>query len=178
MILYELIFPFDYVLVILMFLIIIFSGFKGFINSILGLLTWVGAILLTIYTYETFSNFISKQILNINFFQNYEYLSSIISVILSIPIIFLASIFILKRIRIFLTSDMDKNIMGLIFDKIFGLIYGFIFFYIVLTTSIILLEKFNLSSFSNWLDNNSLIIQNIDHINDKYLIIINSDKKI
>ena len=178
MILYELIFPFDYVLVILMFLIIIFSGFKGFINSILGLLTWVGAILLTIYTYETFSNFISKQILNINFFQNYEYLSSIISVILSIPIIFLASIFILKRIRIFLTSDMDKNILGLIFDKIFGLIYGFIFFYIVLTTSIILLEKFNLSSFSNWLDNNSLIIQNIGHINDKYLIIINSDKKI
>lgn len=178
MILYELIFPFDYVLVILMFLIIIFSGFKGFINSILGLLTWVGAILLTIYTYETFSNFLSKQILNINFFQNYEYLSSIISVILSIPIIFLASIFILKRIRIFLTSDMDKNIMGLIFDKIFGLIYGFIFFYIVLTTSIILLEKFNLSSFSNWLHNNSLIIQNIDHINDKYLIIINSDKKI
>ena len=178
MILYELIFPFDYILVILMFLIVIFSGFKGFINSILGLLTWVGAILLTIYTYETFSNFISKQILNINFFQNYEYLSSIISVILSIPIIFLASIFILKRIRIFLTSDMDKNIMGLIFDKIFGLIYGFIFFYIVLTTSIILLEKFNLSSFSNWLDNNSLIIQNIDHINDKYLIIINSDKKI
>tara|TARA_B110001454_G_scaffold108418_1_gene101937 strand:- start:961 stop:1446 length:486 start_codon:yes stop_codon:yes gene_type:complete len=161
-----------------MFLIIIFSGFKGFINSILGLLTWVGAILLTIYTYETFSNFLSKQILNINFFQNYEYLSSIISVILSIPIIFLASIFILKRIRIFLTSDMDKNIMGLIFDKIFGLIYGFIFFYIVLTTSIILLEKFNLSSFSNWLHNNSLIIQNIDHINDKYLIIINSDKKI
>ena len=178
MILYELIFPFDYVLVILMFLIIIFSGFKGFINSILGLLTWVGAILLTIYTYETFSNFLSKQILNINFFQNYEYLSNIISVILSIPIIFLASIFILKRIRIFLTSDMDKNIMGLIFDKIFGLIYGFIFFYIVLTTSIILLEKFNLSSFSNWLHNNSLIIQKIDHINDKYLIIINSDKKI
>tara|TARA_B110000196_G_scaffold94895_1_gene82092 strand:+ start:795 stop:1331 length:537 start_codon:yes stop_codon:yes gene_type:complete len=178
MILYELIFPFDYVLVILMFLIIIFSGFKGFINSILGLLTWVGAILLTIYTYETFSNFLSKQILNINFFQNYEYLSSIISVILSIPIIFLASIFILKRIRIFLTSDMDKNIVGLIFDKIFGLIYGFIFFYIVLTTSIILLEKFNLSSFSNWLHNNSLIIQNIDHINNKYLIIINSDKKI
>ena len=178
MILYELIFPFDYVLVILMFLIIIFSGFKGFINSILGLLTWVGAILLTIYTYETFSSFLSKQILNINFFQNYEYLSSIISVILSIPIIFLASIFILKRIRIFLTSDMDKNIMGLIFDKIFGLIYGFIFFYIVLTTSIILLEKFNLSSFSNWLDNNSLIIQNIDHINNKYLIIINSNKKI
>jgi len=178
MILYELIFPFDYVLIILMFLIIIFSGFKGFINSILGLLTWVGAILLTIYTYETFSNFLSKQILDINFFQNYEYLSSIISVILSIPIIFLASIFILKRIRIFLTSDMDKNIMGLIFDKIFGLIYGFIFFYIVLTTSIILLEKFNLSSFSNWLNNNSLIIQNIDHINDKYLIIINSNKKI
>ena len=178
MILYELIFPFDYVLVILMFLIIIFSGFKGFINSILGLLTWVGAILLTIYTYETFSNFLSKQILNINFFQNYEYLSNIISVILSIPIIFLAKIFILKRIRIFLTSDMDKNIMGLIFDKIFGLIYGFIFFYIVLTTSIILLEKFNLSSFSNWLHNNSLIIQKIDHINDKYLIIINSDKKI
>ena len=178
MILYELIFPFDYVLIILMFLIIIFSGFKGFINSILGLLTWVGAILLTIYTYETFSNFLSKQILDINFFQNYEYLSSIISVILSIPIIFLASIFILKRIRIFLTSDMDKNIMGLIFDKIFGLIYGFIFFYIVLTTSIILLEKFNLSSFSNWLNNNSLIIQNIDHINDKYLVIINSNKKI
>ena len=178
MILYELIFPFDYVLIILMILFVIFSGFKGFINSILGLLTWIGAILLTIYTYETFSNFLSKQILNINFFQNYEYLTSIISVILSIPIIFLTSIFILKRIRIFLTSDMDKNIMGLIFDKIFGLIYGFIFFYIVLTASIILLEKFNLSSFSNWLDNNSLIIQNIDHINDKYLIIINSDKKI
>ena len=178
MILHELIYPFDYILITIMLLIVILSGFKGFIKSILGLLTWAGSIILTIYMNETFSIFLSKQILNINFFNNYEYFANIISVILSIPIIFLISFFILKKIRFFLTSDIDKNIMGLIFDKIFGLIYGLIFFYIVLTASIILLQKFNLSTFNNWLNNNSLIIQKINNINEKYLIIINDNKKI
>ncbi len=101
---FELIF-FDYVVLILTAVIIIFSFWKGFINSILGLLTWVGSVFVTIYSYQYLSDFLSEQLLNINFLQRFEQFVSVISIIISIPIIFLISLFILKRIRKFLNSD-------------------------------------------------------------------------
>ena len=85
---FELIF-FDYVVLILTAVIVIFSFWKGFINSILGLLTWVGSVFVTIYSYQYLSDFLSKQLLNINFLQRFEQFVSVISIIISIPIIFL-----------------------------------------------------------------------------------------
>ena len=77
---FELIF-FDYVVLILTAVIIIFSFWKGFINSILGLLTWVGSVFVTIYSYQYLSNFLSEQLLNINFLQRFEQFVSVISII-------------------------------------------------------------------------------------------------
>ena len=113
---FELIFL-DYLVLILTVIIIIFSFWKGFINSILGLLTWIGSVFITIYAYQYLSNFISEQLLNINFLQRFEQFMSVISIIISIPIIFFISLFILKRVRKFLNSDLDKQILGIIFDK-------------------------------------------------------------
>ena len=107
---FELIF-FDYVVLILTAVIVIFSFWKGFINSILGLLTWVGSVFVTIYSYQYLSDFLDKQLLNINFLQRFEQFVSVVSIIISIPIIFLISLFILKRIRKFLNSDLDKQIL-------------------------------------------------------------------
>ena len=59
---FELIFL-DYLVLILTVIIIIFSFWKGFINSILGLLTWIGSVFITIYAYQYLSNFISEQLL-------------------------------------------------------------------------------------------------------------------
>ena len=126
---FELIF-FDYVVLILTAVIVIFSFWKGFINSILGLLTWVGSVFVTIYSYQYLSDFLSAQLININFLQRFEQFVSVISIIISIPIIFLISLFILKRIRKFLNSDLDKQILGVIFDKFFGILYGILFSYI------------------------------------------------
>ena len=67
----ELIFPIDYIIICISLLFIIFGFLKGFINSILGLLTWIGSILITIYTYNSLSIFISKQLLKVNIFNNY-----------------------------------------------------------------------------------------------------------
>ena len=59
----NLIFPFDYIVLIIIIITILFSFWKGFIQSILGLLTWVGSIFITIYTYDTFADFLTKQII-------------------------------------------------------------------------------------------------------------------
>jgi len=99
MLISNLIIPYDYILLFIILLVIIFCFIKGFIQSILGLLTWVGSILITIYSYDSFANFITKQILKIEFFQNLEYQMSILGIIVSVPIIFLISLFILKRLR-------------------------------------------------------------------------------
>ena len=77
---FELIF-FDYVVLILTAVIVIFSFWKGFINSILGLLTWVGSVFVTIYIYQYLSDFLSEQLLNINFLQRFEQFVSVISII-------------------------------------------------------------------------------------------------
>lgn len=134
----EILKPLDYLLIILSLFLIFFTTWKGFIQSLLGLLTWIGSIFITIYFHKYLSEFISTKI------SEYEYLSQIIpnisfvsQYILAIPIIFFISLFFLKKFRKFLTADLDKSFLGIILDKIFGLIFGVIFCYSVFTTLLI-----------------------------------------
>ena len=173
-----LIFPYDYIVITIILLITLFSLWKGFIQSILGLFTWLGAILITIYSYNSFSNFISKQILKIEIFQNYEYLTTIISIIISIPIIFLISLFILKKIRIIISSDLDKQILGKVFDKIFGVIYGVLFSYFILTALLIMLERYKFENLDYMLSNNSNIVFAIKEFNNNNIYLIDSINEI
>tara|TARA_Y100000590_G_C15221519_1_gene826415 strand:- start:57 stop:587 length:531 start_codon:yes stop_codon:yes gene_type:complete len=172
MMLDNLIIPYDYIIILVTILISIFCFWKGFIQSILGLLTWVGSIFITIYTYDSFANYLTSRLLNISFFQSYEFFTNILSIILSIPLIFLISLFILKRIRKFLSSDLDQQILGIIFDKIFGFLYGLLFTYATLTAIIILLNKFEFIDLIEWLKINSFIIANIDLFNENYIYLI------
>ena len=164
-----LLFPYDYILIVLISLIIIFSIWRGFIQSILGLLTWIGSILITLYAYNVFALFITNQLLKIKFFQNYELVSNIIGIIISIPIVFLVSLFILKKIRKFLSSDLDRQILGIIIDKFFGLIYGIFFSYLILTTILFIFNKFGFISLNIWLIDNSNILLLIENFNNEYI---------
>ena len=172
----DLIFPFDYIVLIIIFIIILFSFLKGFIQSILGLLTWIGSILICIYSYPYFSDILTKNFLNINFFQKNEYLTNIISIIIAIPVIFLISLFVLKRFRKFLSSDLDKQILGIIFDKVFGFIYGILFSYIILSAMIILLERYEFNGFSSWLESKSNILALTSNFNKEYIYIFQNTK--
>ena len=49
MIALKLIFPLDYVVLLISVLFILFSAWKGFIQSILALMTWVGSIIITLF---------------------------------------------------------------------------------------------------------------------------------
>ena len=162
-------FPLDYVLLIIAILFIIFSAWKGLIQSILGLLTWIGSILITLYSYNAFSNFIDTQLLKIKLFQNFEMMSNIISIIISIPVIFLISLFILKKVRKFLSSDLDNQIFGIIIDKLFGIIYGLIFTYFIYSTILFTFNKFNFEDLNKWFINNSQILSIINNINEQYI---------
>ena len=162
-------FPLDYILIIVVILFTIFSAWKGFIQSILGLLTWVGSILITLYSYNSFSNYLNSQLLKIKIFQNYETLSYFLSIVIGIPVIFLASLLILKSIRKILSSDLDKQISGVLIDKILGVIYGLIFSYFIFSTVIFTLNKFDLEKLNNWLINNSEILDNINNFNEEYI---------
>ena len=166
----SLIFPFDYIILLIFILIIFFCTWKGFIQSLLSLLTWVGSILITIYSYNSFANFLSKQILIINFFKNYDYLSNVIGIIVSIPIIFLISLFVLKKIRKFLSADLDKQILCIIFDKFFGLIYGLIFSYVIFSTILFASNKFSLERLNLWMTRNSYVLSEVDNFNNNYII--------
>ena len=173
----NIIFPYDYIILVIILIIILFSIWKGFILSFLGLLTWIGSILITIYSYDIFSQFIYKQIFKISFFQNFEYLTNIASIIISIPIIFLVSLFIFKKIKLFFKNDLDKNILGIFMDKIFGLIYGMLFSYAIITALIIILSKNEISGFNYWIIDNSYIINKINHFNNEYLYFFNTIDK-
>ena len=175
---FELIF-FDYVVIILATIIIIFSFWKGFINSILGFLTWVGSIFITIYAYQYLSEFLNTILLNINFLQNFEQFVSIISIIISIPIIFLISLFLLKRIRKFLNSDLDKQIFGIMIDKFFGVIYGLIFSYVVFSSLLYLTNNNNIELFNSvylFLVENSNILNKISEYNNNIMQLYTNDQ--
>jgi len=167
----ELIFPYDYILLIITSIIIIISLWKGFVQSLLGLLTWVGSIIITIYSYNSLSNFFSEQLNKIDLLKNYPSIINLIAIIISIPLIFLITLFILKRVKQFISNDLDKQILGIVLDKFFGFIYGFIFSYVVFSTILYGLENFSLlNSFYNWIIENSYILNNINLINKSILI--------
>ena len=169
MILSELIAPYDYIILFISLIIIIFSFTRGFINSILSLLTWVGSVIITIYSYNSFSDFFIKQLLKINLFSNFESYLTLPIIIISIPIIFIISLFILKKIRIFISADLDKNIIGIILDKFFGLIYGIVFSCIILSALLILTDRYNeLEEVNEWLAKNSNIAFKINDLNQKF----------
>ena len=175
---FELIF-FDYVVIILATIIIIFSFWKGFINSILGFLTWIGSIFITIYAYQYLSEFLNTILLNINFLQNFEQFVTIISIIISIPIIFLISLFLLKRIRKFLNSDLDKQIFGIMIDKFFGVIYGLIFSYVVFSSLLYLTNNNNIELFNSvylFLVENSNILNKISEYNNNIMQLYTNDQ--
>ena len=166
----NLIFPIDHIIVIIGLIVVIFCFWKGIINSILGLLTWIGSIIITIYFYNNLSNFINKQLLNIEILKNYEQITNLISILLSIPIIFLISLFILKKLRKIISSDLDSQILGKIIDKVFGFLFGFLFNYIIFSTIIYGINNFELlDNLNNFLLKNSFILQQIDTINNNLL---------
>ena len=162
-------FPIDYILLIITVLFTIFSTWKGLIQSILGLMTWVGSIIITLYSYNAFSNYLNNQLLKIEIFQNYEILSNFLSIIIAIPVIFLISLFILKRIKLILSSDLDKQILGVLIDKAFGMIFGVVFSYFIFSTMIFILNKFSLQDLNHWLINNSEILSTINTFNEEYI---------
>ena len=166
MIFQNLIIPYDYIIIIISFIFIIFSFWKGFIQSLLGLLTWLGSIIITIYSYSILATFVSKQFLKIDLFKNYELMSNIMGTIIAIPLIFLISLFILKKIRKFFSNDLDQQILGIILDKSLGLIYGLIFSYIIFATLLYGIEKINFfEPFYKWILENSYILQKINNNN-------------
>ena len=170
----ELIFPYDYILLIITFIIIIISLWKGFVQSLLGLLTWVGSIIITIYSYNSLSNFLSEQLNKIDLLKDYPSIINLIAIIISIPLIFLITLFILKRVKQFISNDLDKQILGIVLDKFFGFIYGFIFSYVIFSTILYGLENFSLlNSFYNWIIENSYILNNLNLINKSILIYLN-----
>ena len=145
----------------------IYCFWRGVTASILGLLTWLGSIIITIYFYTDLSDFLNSQLLNINILKNYEQITSILATLISIPLIFLISLFILKKIRKIISSDIDKQILGLLVDKIFGFLFGFIFSYIIFSTIIYFTNSFELLNFLNeWLLENSYLLSELDSFND------------
>ena len=166
----NLIIPLDYIILVIGCLIIIFCFWRGIIASILGLLTWLGSIIITIYFYSDLSDLINSQLLNINILNNYEQITTILAALISIPLIFLITLFILKKIRKIISSDIDKQILGLLFDKIFGFLFGFLLSYIIFSTIIYFTNNFELLNFFNkWLLDNSYLLSELDNFNDRIL---------
>ena len=166
----NLIFPIDHILITIGSILIIFCFWKGIVNSILGLLTWIGSILITIYFYTSLSELINKQLLKIEALSNYEQITNLVSNLLSIPIIFLFSLFILKKLRKIISSDLDSQTLGKIIDKIFGFLFGFIFNYLIFTTLIYIINNFEfLNNFNNFLFENSFLLNELNTFNSNLL---------
>ena len=166
----NLIFPIDHIIITIGSILVIFCFWKGIVNSILGLLTWIGSILITIYFYTSLSDLISIQLLKIEVLSNYEQITDLLSTLLSIPIIFLFSLFILKKLRNIISSDLDSQILGKIIDKILGFLFGFIFNYIIFTTVIYVIHNFEfLNNFNNFLFENSFLLNELNTFNSTLL---------
>tara|TARA_B100001250_G_scaffold410669_1_gene437578 strand:+ start:1287 stop:1832 length:546 start_codon:yes stop_codon:yes gene_type:complete len=175
----NLIFPLDYIVLAIGTIIIIFCFWKGIIGSVLGLLTWIGSIIITIYFYSDLSNFINTQLYNINLLKNYEQITNLLSIIISIPLIFLISLFILKKLRKIISSDLDKQVFGILIDKLFGFIFGFLFNYIIFSTLIYFTNNFEfLNLFNEWLKENSFILNRLNDFNNDLLYFIRGDEEI
>ncbi|PPR46921.1 MAG: hypothetical protein CFH19_00870 [Alphaproteobacteria bacterium MarineAlpha5_Bin9] len=164
----------DYIFLIIIFIITFLCLIRGFIHSILSLLTWIGSIILTLNFYSSLSNFIAYQLNKINFFNNLDQLTQIIGIIISIPLLFIFSLMVLRKIRKIISSDIDQATLGRIFDKSLGLMYGLLFNYIIFSTIIFFLSTLNenyffLKDLLNFLIDNSFIINNINYLNETYI---------
>ena len=157
----------DYLLLIITFLFVFFSIWRGFIQSILGLMTWVGSIFITLFFYEKLSNYISGRLNLYEFFENTG-LSEIIGIIVSIPIIFIITLIILRKIRKLITSDLDKATLGIILDKFFGIIYGIFFSYFIFSITFLFINKIS-DNLSFFLIENSQILSQIHIFNETYI---------
>jgi len=122
---------FDYFIIGISIVVVFISIWKGFINSILSLLTWIGSILITIYSWKWFSDLLVVEQLNKINYLNENPINQFIGMIISIPIIFLVTLFILKKFRKIITDDIDKQFLGKLLDKVFGLLYGILFSYVL-----------------------------------------------
>ena len=165
---------FDYVVLLLSLIIIIFSFWKGFINSVLGLLTWVGSVFITIYTYEYLSGYLNSLLISTNLLSGFDQFVSVFSLVISIPLIFILSLFILKRIRKILNSDLDKQVFGIILDKFFGLVYGVIFSYVIFSTLLYFTNDNRIELVTNiniFLVENSNILKQISLYNENLISI-------
>ena len=160
-------YTFDYILIIITLLVIFFSVWKGFIQSILGLMTWIGSIFITLFFYEKLSNYFSNKLSEFNFFESTG-LSEIIAIIASIPIIFILSLIILRKIRKLVTSDLDKATLGIILDKFFGIIYGLFFSYFIFSITLFFVDKIS-ENLSFFLLENSKILLNIYLFNETHV---------
>ena len=170
---------YDYLILGISIVITFISIWKGFINSILSLLTWIGSILITIYSWSWFSNFLIVDQLNKIDFLNENPINGYIGMIISIPIIFLITLFILKKFRRIITDDIDKQFLGKLLDKVFGIFYGFIFSYILFSAVLHLSDELEKYLPSKWkidikktLIRNSNILEMIDNANTNFKKII------
>ena len=159
---------FDYFLLVIILLFVFFSIWKGFIQSILGLMTWIGSIFITLFFYDKLSNYISSKLNAFEFFENTG-LSVIIGIILSIPIIFILSLIILRKIRQLITSDLDKATFGIIIDKLFGIIYGLFFSYFIFSITLFFIDKIN-HDLSLYLIEKSQILLQINLFNETHIL--------
>ena len=164
--------PFDYLIIALTIVIVIFYFLKGFINSILSLLTWIGSLFITIFSYKYLSSYLNNILLNIEFLSNFDQFNYILSILISIPLIFLLSLFILKRIRKIISNDLDKKLLGYVLDKFFGIIYGFLFSYIIFSSVIFFTTNNDITILNNlnyFLLDSSNILKEISLYNDDVL---------
>ena len=177
---------YDYFILGISIVIIIISFWKGFVNSILSLLTWIGSILITIYSWNWFSNFLIVDQLNKINFLNENPINEYIGMLISIPIIFLITLFILKKFRRIITDDVDKQILGKLLDKVFGLFYGLLFSYILFSAFLHLSDELEKYLPNKWeidikktLISNSNILEMIENTNTniKKIIYNSSDIK-
>jgi len=138
---------FDYFILSIILVSMFFGFYKGFIQSILGLLTWVGAVIITVVTQEKLSIFLIYYLDQIPLV-NKTLLPNIISTILSIIFIFIISLMILKKIRTIISSEFQKSSIGYYFDKIIGLIYGLVFGILIISITIIIVDKIFSNNFT------------------------------
>ena len=174
---------FDYFIIGISIVVVFISIWKGFINSILSLLTWIGSILITIYSWKWFSDLLVVEQLNKINYLNENPINQFIGMIVSIPIIFLVTLFILKKFRKIITDDIDKQFLGKLLDKVFGLLYGILFSYIlfsaVLHFSNEVEEYFKLKlNINEVLIRNSNILMIIESTNNNITDIIYNSEKI
>ena len=86
-------------------------------------MTWIGSIIITLIFYQNLSDYISDKLKQFDFFENLG-LSVIFGVIISIPIIFILSLIILRKLRKVISSDIVDIDFGIcqILDLYLGLV--------------------------------------------------------